>query len=190
VWQTVGTNLAVGKPYTLAVPSENTWNAGDPDGTKLTDGVAGPPESGGTSYQNGAIWSAKKNPVITLDLGAAQSCASFGMNLHGYPWWDALKGQIKDKVEVLVSDDGKTFASVGFLKTDVRRKDVPVNHMMRDDEIMTGGTFRLVPEKPVTTRYVRYWVTNLRSFDCSELEVLDAIKSEPFDLRVALPEAK
>src|SRR5207247_115481 len=44
-WLTVGKNLAVGKSYTLSAPSETTWNAGDPDHTKLTDGVSGPPEA-------------------------------------------------------------------------------------------------------------------------------------------------
>jgi hypothetical protein len=189
-WQTIGRNLATGKPYTLSVASDTTWDAGDPDGKKLTDGVAGPPESGGPSYKTGAIWNAKKNPVITLDLGASQSCASFGMNLHGYPWWDALKGQIKDKVEVLTSDDGKTFTSVGFLQTDLRRKDLPINHIGLDEEIMTGGTFRVIPDKPVTARYIQYKITNARNFCCTELEVLDAIKSDPFNLRIALPQAK
>jgi len=50
------------------------------------DGVTGPPYAGGTSF----------------GLGAA-----FGMNFHGYPWWDALTGEVKDTVEVLVSTDGK-----------------------------------------------------------------------------------
>ncbi|HEY7119601.1 MAG TPA: hypothetical protein VH475_23625, partial [Tepidisphaeraceae bacterium] len=189
-WLTVGRNLAVGKPYTLSSPSETTWGAGDPDGKKLTDGIAGPSEAGGTSYATGAIWNPNKNPVITLDLGDAQSCAAFGMNFHGYPWWDALEGQIKDKVEVLISQDGKDFTSVGHLKTDLRWKDLPVNHVWPDEEKITGGTFRLVPEKPITARYVQYRVTSPRNFCCTELEVLDKLESRPFDLRVALPEAK
>jgi hypothetical protein len=186
-WLTVGKNLALRKSYILSTPSETTWNAGDPDNTKLTDGIAGPSEAGGASYQSGAIWSPKKNPVITLDLGSAQTCAAFGMNFHGFPWHDALKGEIRDKVEVLTSDDGKEFKSAGFLQTDLRWKDLPVNHVWPDDEKLTGHTFRLVPGKPVTARYVQYKVTSARNFCCTELEVLDSIKSEPFDLRIALP---
>lgn len=189
-WATYGKNLAEGKSYTLSVPSETTWDAGDPDGKKLTDGVAGPSYSGGTSYRSGAIWGANKNPVITLDLGAPVSCASFGMNFHGYEWHDALKGQIKDKVEVLTSNDGKDYTSLGFLKTDLRNKDIPVNFMMPDDETLTGGTFRLIPDKPVQARYVQYKVTSKRNFDATELEVLDAIKLASFDLRVALPDER
>ena len=186
-WLTVGRNLAVGKPYTVSVPSQTNWGAGDPDGRKLTDGVVGPPYAGGTSYRSGAIWGKGKNPVLTLDLGSVQPCAAFGMNFHGYPWWDALKGQIRDEVEVSVSPDGRQYRSLGLLKTDLRWKDLPVNHMWPDHEVIQGHTFRLIPPKPVRTRYVRYRVTNRRFFDCTELEVLDAIRFEPFDLRIALP---
>ncbi len=187
-WLTCGRNLAVGRPYTLSVPSETGWGAGDPDARKLTDGICGPPYAGGTSYQWSALWGQGKNPVITLDLGAVAPCASFGMNFHGYPWWDALKGQIKDTVEVLISKDGKAFASVGFLKTDLRWKDLPVNHMWPDHEEIQGDTFRLIPAAPIEARYVQYKVTNARFFACTEVEVLDSIRFEPFDLRVALPQ--
>ncbi|MDQ3815810.1 MAG: discoidin domain-containing protein, partial [Armatimonadota bacterium] len=189
-WATYGKNLAGGKSYTVSLPSETTWDAGDPDGKKLTDGIVGPSFAGGTSYKYGAMWSAKKNPVITLDLGAPASCASFGLNFHGYPWHDALKGQVKDQVEVLVSDDGKDFNSLGFLQTDLRYKDIPINFMLPDEETLTGATFRFIPDKPVTTRYVQYKITNKRNFDVTELEVLDAIKFEPYDLRLALPDEK
>jgi hypothetical protein len=46
-WATYGTNLAVGKPYTVSLPSNDNWGAGDPEGKKLTDGVVGPPFAGG-----------------------------------------------------------------------------------------------------------------------------------------------
>jgi hypothetical protein len=184
---TYGKNLAVGKPYTLSHPSLTSWEAGDPDGRKLTDGVAGPPEAGGVSYRSGAIWSPNTNPTITVDLGGTVSCASFGLNFHGYSIQDALKGEVKDRVEVLVSDDGKAFRSVGFLETNLRWRDLPANHVWPDDERISGHTFRLVPASPVTARYVRYGVRSARHFCATEIELLDAIKFEPFDLRVALP---
>jgi hypothetical protein len=187
-WITTGRNLAVGKAYTVSLPSETNYEAGDLDGKKLTDGVAGPSYAGGTSYKSGALWSAKKDPVITLDLGAPTTCASFGMNFHGYPWDDALKGQVKDKVEVLVSNDGAAYTSVGFLQTDLRFKDVPVNFMLPDDEKLTGATFRCIPAKPMQARFVQFKITNKRMFDVTELEVLDAIEFKPFDLRIALPD--
>jgi len=188
-WLTVGENLAVGKSYEVSVPSATNWGAGDPEGRKLTDGVVGPPHAGGTSYRWGAIWGKGKDPVITLDLHAPARCASFGMNFHGYPWWDALKGEVKDTVEVLVSTDGRKYTSLGRLKTDLRWCDLPVNHMYPDHEVIQGHTFRLIPPAPVKARYVQYRVRNRRFFDCTELEVLDAIRLEPFDLRIALPAA-
>jgi hypothetical protein len=187
-WQTLGNNLAVGKKYTLSQPSLTTWDAGDTHLTKLTDGVIGPTYVGGISYRYGALWQSKTNPTITLDLGEKKSCASFGLNFHGYPWWDSLKGQIKDRVAIQVSDDGRDFTSIGQLKTDLRRKDIPVNFMLPDEETLAGHTFRLIPEKPISTRFVRYLVTNDRHFCVTELEVLDSIEQKPFDLRIALPD--
>jgi hypothetical protein len=187
-WETRGRNVAIGKSYILSVPSGDNWGAGDPDGKKLTSGAGGPSYAGGTSYRSGAIWAENANPVITLDLGGTSACASFGMNLHGYPWWDALKGEVKDEVEVLTSVDGKNYLSQGFLKLNLFWKDLPVNYMWTDEESLTSGTFRLIPNERVTARYVQYRVTNRRFFDCAALEVLDSIRNEPFDLRLALPD--
>ena len=186
-WVTYGKNLAVGRPYTLSHPSLTSWDAGDPDGRKLTDGVAGPPYAGGVSYRSGAIWNPNTDPTITVDLGGATACAGFGLNFHGYPGFDALKGEVKDRVEVLVSDDGVEFRPAGFLATDLRWRDLPANHVWPDEETITGHTFRLVPASPVTARFVRYKVTSARHFCATEVEVLDGIRFEPFDLRVALP---
>ncbi len=128
------------------------------------------------------------HPVITLDLGTPAPCASFAMNLHGYPWWDSLKGEVRDRVEVLTSLDGQEYRSQGFLKLNFFWKDLPANYMWTDEETMTSGTFRLIPDRPVTTRFVQYRIANKRFFDCAGLEVLDAIGSAPFDLRIALPD--
>ncbi len=187
-WATYGKNLAVGKSYTLSVPSATQWEAGDPDGKKLTDGVVGPSFSGGTSYALGALWTANKNPVITLDLGGAQPCASFGLNFHGYEAKNALLGQIEDKIEVLTSQDGQNFTPQGFLQTALRRKDVPINFMLPDNETLNGLTARLIPDKPVNTRWVQFKIANKRFFDVTEIEVLDAINFAPYDLGIALPD--
>lgn len=187
-WATYGNNLAVGKSYNCSAPSETNWGAGDPEGAKLTDGVAGPPYAGGTSYRCAALWKAGTHPVITLDLGEPADCAAFGMNFHGYPWWDALQGEVKDEVEVFTSLNGKDYTSQGLLETDLRWKGLPVNHMWPDEEKITGHTFRRIPERPVRARYVQYRISNQRIFACTELEVLDAIRFEPFDLRIALPD--
>jgi hypothetical protein len=46
---TYGRNVARGKRYTVSVPSDTQWGAGDPEGTRLTDGIVGPPYPGGTA---------------------------------------------------------------------------------------------------------------------------------------------
>ena len=96
--------------------------------------------------------------------------------------------EVRDRVEVLTSANGKDYASQGFLKTDLRWADLPANFVWPDDETMTSATFRLIPEHSVTARYVKYHITNQRIFDCAAIEVLDSIKLEPFDLRIALPD--
>ncbi len=186
-WITTGKNLALGRPYTLSIPSRDSWGAGD-DGKKLTSGAGAPSYAGGTSYRSAAVWNEKEHPEITVDLGSELACASFGMSFHGYPWWDALKGQVQDKVEVLTSSDGKEYTARGFLKTDIRWVDLPVNYMWPDDETITSAMFRFIPEQPVPARFVRYQVYNKRIFACAGLEVLDALQHRPFDLGIALPD--
>jgi len=89
---------------------------------------------------------------------------------------------------VLTSMDGKEYRSQGFLKLNLWWKDIPANYMWTDEETMTSGTFRYVPGRSVTARYVQYRISNQRIFDCAGLEVLDSIQSTPFDLRIALPD--
>jgi hypothetical protein len=188
-WVTYGRNLAGGQPYTVSAPSKTNWGAGDPNGKKLTDGVAGPPYAGGISPSFGLLWEQGQNPEITVDLGAAQLCRAFRIQLSaGWPWWDALKGEVKDRVEALTSTNGTEFASQGFFELNLRWRDLPVNLMWPDEETLTGYLYELVAPRPVLARYVRFKITPARMLTVSEVEVLDAIKSEPFDLRLALPE--
>ncbi|MBM4038946.1 MAG: hypothetical protein FJ290_10575 [Planctomycetes bacterium] len=188
-WVTYGKNLAEGKPYTCTVPSETSWGAGDPDGKKLTDGVVGPPFVGGGTPRFGAAWKQGQKPEVTVDLGKPETCAAFRIQIGaGWPWWDALKGEVKDKVEVLTSLDGKEFASQGFFDFELYWKDIPINHFMPDDEHAQGFNHTLIPPKPVQARYVRFAITPARIVTVSEVQVLDAVKFEPFDLRIALPD--
>jgi hypothetical protein len=71
-------------------------------------------------------------------------------------------------------------------KLNLRHKDIPVNHMMPDDETATGFTYALVPQRPIEARWVRFEITPQRTLTVSEVEVLDSIRFEPFDLRIAL----
>jgi len=184
-----GRNLAAGKPYTVSVPSATHWDAGDPQGTKLTDGVVGPPYAGGIGPRSGLCWDQGAAPVVTVDLGRVERCAAFRIDLSaGWPWWDAMKGEVKDAVEVLTSTDGKDYASRGSFDLNLRWKDIPINHMMPDDETATGYTYTLTPPQPADARYVQYRITAKRTVTVSEVQVLDSIESKPFNLRIALPE--
>jgi hypothetical protein len=171
------------------VPSNNQWGAGDPDGKKLTDGVAGPPYPGATAPSFAACWDKGKNPEITVDLGKAEKCGAFRIQLGaGWPWWDAMKGQVKDKVEVLSSLDGQSFQSHGFVNLNLRWKDLPVNHFWPDEETLDAHLFEHILAAPVQARYVQFKITPQRTLTVSEVEVLDSIQYRPFDLRLALPD--
>lgn len=188
-WVTYGTNLARGKPYTVSIPSATQWGAGDPDGTRLTDGIVGPPYPGGTAPSFAALWNKGQNPEIVVDLGETKRCGAFRIQLGaGYPWWDALKGEFKDKVEALTSTDGKSFVSHGLFDLNLRWKDLPANHFWPDEEAICGHNFELIPSMPIEARYLKFKVTPERSLTVSEVEVLDSIRYTPFDLRITLPD--
>ncbi|MGB7159101.1 MAG: hypothetical protein WBD40_13615 [Tepidisphaeraceae bacterium] len=187
-WVTYGTNLAQGKPYTLSVPpSDNQWEAGDPDLKKLTDGRVGSSYSGGGSYKEGPLWNKNAKPEITVDLGESKKAAAFRIHIHGYPGQDAMKGKVKDEVEVLVSGDGKEFKPAGKFDFNLRWKDVPVNYMWTDEELFVAHNHTLALDAPVDARFVRFAVKPSRMMVVTEVQVLDGVKSEPFDLKIALP---
>ncbi len=190
-WVTYGRNMADGRAYTVSVPSLDSWGAGDPEGKKLTDGVVGPPYAGGSAPKYALAWSKGQTPEVVVDLGKAETCGAFRIQIGaGWPWWDAIKGEVKDKVEVLTSLDGKAYTSRGLFDFRLRWKDIPVNHLMPDDETAKGYTFAVIPPKPVRARYVRFKITPQRTMTVSEVQVLDSIEFKPFDLRIALPDEK
>ena len=183
-----GANLAKGKPYTISrAPSGFQSSAGASNTTILTDGVVGSPVTGSQYYWWGQCWASGSIVDLQVDLGSARSVGAFRAHMFGYPFWDALKGQVQDRVEILTSVDGVTFISQGFLQTSLWRKDIPVNYMLQDDETATGWNFEQTSMAPVQARYVRYHITPKRSMCVSELQVFDRIDYQPFDLRIALP---
>ena len=187
-WATYGKNLALGKPYTVSVPSATTWGAGDPEGKKLTAGRVGSSYTGGSTYTMGALYQAGTHPEIVVDLGAPQKCAAFRMHILGYPVWDALKGEVKDQVEVFTSLDGKEFKSAGSFDFNLRWTELPVNFMWPDYEGLQAYNFLLPLTVPVEARYVKYSLTPQRSMGVTQVQVLDGFKFEPFDLKLALPD--
>ncbi len=189
-WVTYGKNLAEGKPYVCTVPSRTGWGANDGGGKILTDGVVGSPYVGGTAYRYGTLWQPGDKPVVTVDLGKVQSCAAFRIQTGGWPFWDALKGQVQDEAEVETSVDGAKFDSQGRFDFHLRWKDIPVNDVWPDDETLCGPNYLLVAPRPVEARYVRFVIAPKRTLSVSEVQVLESVKYEPFDLKVGLPDGK
>lgn len=189
-WVSYGRNLLEGKPYTVSVPPTGEWGGSDPEGKKLTDGVAGPPYAGGIALKSACAWNTKRGqPEITVDMGKPQTIGAFRIHITaGWPWWQALRGEVKDKVEVFTSSDGKSYESRGTFNMDLRRKDVPINHMLPDDETTGGWNFERILDQPVRARYVRFKITPKRILGVSEVQALEFIKYEPFDIRIALPD--
>jgi hypothetical protein len=178
------------RPHSVAPTGQ--YGGTDPDGKKLTDGIVGSPYAGGTALQWASAWDAKSDqPQITVDLGQAAEIGVFRIHLTaGWPWWDALQGEVQDEVEVFTSLDGQRYASHGLFDLDVRRKDVPINHLLPDDETGQAWNFERLLDRPVQARYVRFQLRPRRILGVTEVQALEFIKYEPFDLRIALPDEK
>lgn len=183
-----GTNLAVNKPFTISrAPSGFQQSAPATNTTILTDGIVGSPVTGGISYWHGQCWTASQPVDLQVDLGSSRSIGAARAHVFGYPFWDALKGQVLDVVEVLTSRDGVTFASQGFLQMSLWKKDVPINYMLQDDETATAWNFELDLPTAVAARYVRYHISPKRTVCVSELQVFDRVDYTPFDIKIAPP---
>ena len=189
-WVTYGKNLALGKKYTLSVPSKDNWDASDAGGTALTDGLVGAYYTGAGVYPHGPIWTGG-DPQIVLDLEKAQKFTAVRFHTGGYDWQDALKGQNKDRVEVFTSADGEKWTSQGEIALNLRWKDLPVNLFWPDEETLCAYNYDKVFDKPVEARYVKFAmkVGPGRYMSVTEVQVLDEIKADKFDLRIAPPKA-
>jgi hypothetical protein len=189
-WQECGRNLLEGKPYTLSVEPNGAWGASDPERKKLTDGVVGSNYAGGTAMQYAAGFDQKSGPVeILVDMGQPQEVAALGIHLTaGWPWWDALKGEVQDEVEGFLSLDGKSFESCGKFPLNLFRRDIPVNHMLPDDEKAQAWNYLLPLESPQTARFVKFRIVPKRILGITEVQAFDRLERRPFHLRVLLPD--
>jgi len=185
-WVTCGKNLAQGKDYTTSVPSVTDYGARPAAEKRLTDGIVGPDFV--FSWGAGHLWKPDVNPAITVDLGSEQKCAAFGVNFLGMGDLHWQRQSSKTRIEVLTSSDGKQYRPAGLVNTALRLKDLPINWIRPDDPQFGAHTFYLVPPQPVRARYVRYKVASSDFFCPTELFVWDSYKSEPFDLRLTLPD--
>lgn len=112
-------NLALGKTYTISslYPTTETANYPDEGGKTLTDGTKIPASSGyseacwaGFNIST-ADYQANGYATITVDLGEKTDCSKFVIYSGSEMIGSGIKG-IKS-LEILVSDDGKEFTSIG-----------------------------------------------------------------------------
>ena len=189
-WVTYGKILSTGKPYTCSVKPSTEFGNGDKDSKLFTDGVVGSTYTGGASYAVEAQFKKGDPPEIVVDLGQKEKCGAFRIQFGGSPFWDALKGQIQDKVEVLVSTDNKEFTSAGNFNFHLRWKDLPVNFMWPDEETLKAPNYELILDKPVEAQYVKFKIAPARILMLSEVQALESIEYKPFDMKLALPDGK
>jgi hypothetical protein len=183
---TYGKNLAVGRPYTMSVANDPQWSVKCDPMKILTDGVVGANSANG----GGIGWRDGQTPEIVIDLGEPKACGAFRAHVTcGWPWWNAMAGEIQDRIEVLTSADGKDFSSQGEFNLKPRFKDLAVNYMLADDESAAGFNFNLPLDKPVQARYVKFRLTAKRIVQLTELQVLDGMETKPFDMRLLLPDS-
>ncbi len=183
-----GLALAVGLLAVLTMASHTCSAAELCNIEVLTDGIVGPPYTGGVAYRYGAIWNEGDKPIVTVDLGQAEQCAAFRIQAGGYPWWDALKGEVRDQVEVQTSTNGQQYTSQGSFDFKLRWKDVPVNEIWPNDEQLCPPNYVLIRTMPAAARYVRFIIAPARFLSISEVQVLDSVSYQPFDLKLALPD--
>ena len=190
-WVTYGKNLAEGKPYTCTVPVATRTGApatptarSSPTASSARPTPAAAPTSTAPAGRQG------DKPVVTVDLGKAEKCGAFRIQIGGYPFWDAIKGEVKDKVEVLTSRRRQGVHQPGLLRLQPALEGHPGQpHVARRRDALRPN-YLLIPPKPVEARYVRFDITPARFLSVSEVQVLDFIKYEPFDLKIALPDGK
>ncbi|MCS7239463.1 MAG: hypothetical protein NZ899_14520 [Thermoguttaceae bacterium] len=191
-WQELGTNLLQGKPYTLSHEPNGAWGGDDPARRKLTDGVVGSNYAGGTAMQYAAGFDEKMGTVdITVDLGVPQKIAALGIHLTaGWPWWDALQGEVRDEVDAFLSPDGKEFVYCGTFNLNLFRRDIPINHMLPDDEKAQAWNYVLPLPERKEAQLVRFRLRPKRIVGVTEVQAWDHLERRPFKLKILLPEKR
>ena len=193
-WQTVGTNYAQGKRYTTSVASEKWKDSAGPGSRKLTDGIVASSFACDKDRPYGETWESQAEPFdIDVDLDQPCKCGAFRIQLGNcWPKTDSLvQGDNEDKVELLTSADGKKWSSQGFFNLNLWYKDLPINYILPDSEKLEGYNYELLLPKPVECRLVRWRVSAPKHVVLiTEVQALDFIRYEPFDIRLTLPDEK
>jgi len=104
-------NLSYGKSYTTTKPNRNdSW---DDDGTRLTNGSKSNKDPGTNAYSGWGTAATGGSIDVTVDLGSSVESDTYTVYSACKFWGiQALKS-----MKISVSEDGKTFTSVGESKT-------------------------------------------------------------------------
>ena len=178
-----GTNLALGRPYTVvgAQDERNPDGGGD-----LTDGIIAPPDTYvSVKYMPTYVMFARDvSPAITIDLGSAQTVSAIRVHA-GQEGGFHLSYPDEIKVETSVDGNSFTFAgSVGFNQVFQPPADyVPweLDDATRFEKLPAGGrlayAYRVLFEKPVHARFVRITCQSRRGWGMllSEVQVFDQV---------------
>ena len=188
--QTIGTNWARGCPTLsrarLQVSSHRHRRRNT---TILTDGVVGSPVTGSFSYWLGQCWASGANVDLRVDLLQSRTTGAFRAHVFGYPGWDALEGRGPGPHRGADIARRHRLHQPRRAADSLWKKDIPINYMLQDDERATAWNFELTLPSAVSARYVLYRITPQRTVCVSELQALDRITYEPFDIRIAPPAA-
>lgn len=128
-------HLAAGKPVSYALP----WHKAYPSTgeTALTDGLAG-----SWSYGDGRWQGFLSDVDVTIDLGSIQDIHYVGATFMMQPGPEIF---LPGKVEIFVSDDGRSFDKVGEVWNEVPDADKSVLYPLFGTSVNARG------------RYVRYY---------------------------------
>ncbi len=178
-----GTNLALGKAYTL----EGRQSGKNPDaGRDLTDGVIAPPEEYvSVKYMpTNVMFEPEVSPVATLDLGAVGTVAAVRVHAGQEGGFHLT---YPERIAVETSVDGKTFTRAGTAGFN-QVFDPPADFVSWEQEDATkydalpaGGrlayAYRILLEQAVPARYVRVVCEARKGWGVllSEIQVFDRV---------------
>jgi hypothetical protein len=181
-----GTNLALGKPYTLTgAQSDHNPDAG----RDLTDGIIAPPdEYVSKKYMpTNVIFEKGATSVATIDLGEAKAIGAVRVHAGQEPGFHLA---YPSRIVVETSLDGREFRVLGEAPHN-QVFDPPADFLPweHDDSpryaaLPAGGrlayAYRIIPDRPATARYVRVTAPSQKGWGTmlSEIQAFDTVTAD------------
>ena len=190
-WVTYGKNLATASPTPPPSPRQQLGR-GRPRRQEAHRRHRRPAYVGGTAIQVRRLWTDRpSSPSSPSTSARARSAAPSASRSGGYPWWDAIKGEVKDKVEVAHLRRRQGVHQPRRL----RLQPALEGHPRQPHVARRGGLLR--PQLRADARQARRGPLRAvqahaapACLSVSEVQVYDTIDYAPFDLKLALPDGK